>query len=241
MIKIKTRIICIISISIVFLLMIAPVRVNSEYKKIGDIPINKETSIPQELNFNVSNSETRSFYFMQATANETGEFALLTRGIVENKAWSKLEYVFIDIYNEKGDFINEITFETSSEVAIKLEKNILRIYVDSYILDYELESQEIQCFLTPNGAITASGVYNVLKKSEFSVGECKYVCEKSFEGFTKLTKVTGNATEVLIQKDGLGISFFNYGTVFACSVIIVAIGLKIKRQHSNNQGKTGDG
>ena len=56
MIKIKTRIICIISISIVFLLMIAPVRVNSEYKKIGDIPINKETSIPQELNFNVSNS-----------------------------------------------------------------------------------------------------------------------------------------------------------------------------------------
>lgn len=167
------------------------------------VDIISETKLPEDLNLKVNKDCTEHSFFKQATAWSDGSFAICTSGITTDGVTRNTNCKFIDIYNTDGEFVKELTFETTSDIAIERTEKTLNIYLYSGIICYNLESNEFSYYTTPDYQAYNSGYVENLRKDKFTVGEWTYSYEKNFDGYVKLIRSNGNDKQILYEiKDG---------------------------------------
>lgn len=202
--------------------------------EVESIPIVEEIDLPEDLNFTVNNICSGHAYFMQATADKTGRFAVYTR--LYSPSEDGFRKVFIDIYDVDGSFLQELTFETPLDVAVEIAEEVVNIYFYKSILVYDFETQDVHHYAIPDGVAVDGGIYQKLRSKEFVIGNWKYICTKAFDGYTKLTRSDGNHVQVLVEMPGTGNSF---GNLFLPSIVVGIIGIAIiSRLYKKKQHKT---
>ena len=204
-----------------------------------------EIDLPEDLNFTVNETCSEHTYFLQATANEGGCFAIYSLHVNPNDARDfDFDKVYIDIYNSDGTFSKELSFFTSQGLTVEVDENTINIYFYTSMLVYDLTTQELSHYDIPDGAAENSGKYKRLRSKEFSVGKWTYSCEKgASDGYTKLIRSNGEQTQLLVEMPGTlalrgkymfgGISIGVVMTVISLFFIV-----KRRRDKINN---TGDG
>jgi len=173
-----------------------------------NIPVIEEIDVPANLDFEVHSIQGEYAYFMQATARTDGAFAVYGRhwgadGNVD------LEVVYIDLYDKDGNFLQELTFRTPFNIAVELTDTSVNIYFYASLLCYDLETQSLHNYSIPENFAENEGIYERLRAAEFSAGNWKYICKKSFDGYTALTRSNEQQTQTLVQMEGTGNSFWN--------------------------------
>jgi len=208
--------------------------------EVGGIPVIEEIELPQDLNLSVKNTCSEHSYFMQATADETGQFAVYSLYINPEDRENNYERVYIDIYNADGLLLQELSFKTPFSLAIELMGDELNIYFYKSVLVYNIDTQEMQHYSIADGVAVNGGKFKNLRSKEFVKGNWEYSCKNSFHGYTKLTRSNGNQTQVLVEMPGEESIFL---PAFLSSVVIVIICLatrnwikktKNKEQNLNN-------
>ncbi len=195
----KILVICLLLIMTVFSINISVMGSGT----IKNVEILSEDSLPEELNFKVKNECTHHSFFEYATAQDDGAFATYTSGVVVNDVRVDTTKKFVDIYDVNGEFVNEISFETSSDVAIELTKTTLNMYMYSSVICYNLKTGNVNYYITPDYEAYNSGFARSLQKNKFTVGEWTYVCKGgNLLGHTQLIRTNGNSTQTLIEMEG---------------------------------------
>lgn len=176
----------------------------------GNIPVLEEIDLPDDLNFSVSDTRLDHIYFEQVTAREDGSFAVYScYHDPKNYVKGTFERKYIDIYDADGNFLQELFFTTSQPITAELTDETLNIYTYISVLVYDLETQELHNYATPEGAVAESGLMTALRAEEFVSGEWTYHCEEDFDGYTKLVRSNGEEEQVLVEMPGTGNSFWN--------------------------------
>ena len=159
----------------------------------------EETDLPQGLNFTVNDICTGHAYFMQAAANEQGEFAVLSLHVNPNDIQDfDFGKVYVDLYNSDGVFYQEISFETASAFVIQLETDCLNMYFQDFLMVYDLDTQELTNYAIPPEAPEYGGMEE-LRAESFSAGDWEYTCRKGVRGYVELTRTDGSQVQVLVQ------------------------------------------
>ena len=197
------------------------------------ILFSKEIKLPDDMNFTTKDTCSGHAYFMQATANEKGEFAVYSLHIeqnnINNTDFSK---VYIDLYDSDGNFYRELSFNTSQDKAIELTSEAVYVYFFDFVLVYEISSQELHCYATPAGEAANNGLYTRLRRKNFSCGEWEYSCKKGIGGYTKLIRRDGNNTQILVDMPGT-MSYLWYSV----PAIIIAVAWCLFAYKQKNRGK----
>jgi hypothetical protein len=169
------------------------------------IPLLEEIDLPQNLNFSVSNICSGHAYFMQAAANENGEFAVYSRHVDPNDI-SKFDFkkVYIDIYRSDGTLLQELCFTTELAFAFAYEENAIKIYFYNSVLVFDLIAQELHHYAIPEGIAVNGGLYQQLRQKEFSACNWIYSYKKGVNGYVKLLRSDGTQMQALVEMPGSG-------------------------------------
>ena len=196
--------------------------------------------LPQELNFAINDICTEHAYFMQAAANELGNFAIYTRH-VNPKDNSDVDFnkVYIDLYHNDGKFMYEMTFTTPLDLAIELGEASVNIYFYDYMLIFDFLTQELSSYSIPEGVAVNSGLYKHLRSKSFVAGDWTYSCQKAIDGYIKLTRSNDTQEQILVEMPGNG-NFWSrsllVGGGFGAICITIVVWQFMRKHH-----KTGDG
>ena len=220
----KSVIILIVAISL-FLNFVININAtySNKYTKIKTLEV---TELPDSFKFTISGICTKHVFFEQATARRDGCFAICTSGVVVDRIRSDTNKKFIDLYNSEKEFLLEITFETSSDIAIEFTDSTLNIYLYSGIICYNLDSKEVTYYITSDYEAYNSGLVDDLRKDEFTVGEWTYTYDNDFIGYSKLMRTNGTENQILIEMPGMN-SSNNYGNILCLisSVLFSSFGI----------------
>ena len=202
----------------------------------------QESVLPNDLNFAVSDTCSHHKFFRQATARQDGTFATCTVGVYVDNLRSDTNKKFIDIYNSNGEFIEELSFETSSDLAIELTEQTLNIYLYSERLCYDLESKKVSYYLTAHYEAYNSGYVETLRRDKFTVGEWTYSYKSTILGHTQLIRSNGSEKQTLLEMQGSKLTDAKYVVVdilffVLFFVLIKFVCKKYKRQQTNQENK----
>lgn len=198
------------SVFFVVLFLLSPHSISVSALESGGIMALDEIDLPQDLNFCVNTTCSKHVCFMQATAREDGCFAIYSRYIdTAEYSGNSFKKAYIDIYYADGSFYRELSFTTPLDLAIELTETSVNIYFYTSVIVYDLETQELRHYSIPSGTIENEGVFQKLRSEEFVCGDWKYMLEKSFDGYLKLTRSNDDQIQVLIEMPGTGNSFWN--------------------------------
>ena len=203
----------------------------------------RESVLPENLKFLVEDKCSQHNVFQQAVACEEGSFAIYTYGVMSEGVLSETNKKFIDIYDSNANFLKEISFETSSDVAIEITESFVNIYLYSEVICYDYKKQETSYFLTEDYEVYNSGFVDSLRKDQFLEGEWEYYCEKSFLGYSKLSRTNGSDTQTLF--DATTDNIIN-GDIFISvvfGIFLFITGLKIRQKNKTKaiSRQSGDG
>lgn len=164
----------------------------------------EEIELPKDLNFTVNDTCTGHAYFMQATANEEGAFAILSLHVNPND-YRDYDFgkLYIDLYRPDGTFYQELSLETSFGFVIELETDRLNLYFYDWLMVYDLETQELTNYEIPRGDPLFGGM-NQLRQRKFTVGDWEYTCKKDMRGYVELNRTDGIQTQTLVKMRGSG-------------------------------------
>ena len=207
--------------------------------EIYTIPILEEIELPQELDFTINHTCSGHAWFMQAAANESGCYAVYSRHVNPND-YSKVDFkrVYVDVYRPDGSFLTEVSFMTSSDLALGLEDNSVIIYFYDSILIYDLISQELHSYSIPEGSAVNGEIYKQLRSKEFTVGNWVYSYEKGFNGYVKLIRSNGPEVQVLVTMHGNDLLWRKVvlpGCVVGMIITIIIV-QQIKRKQYRKRG-----
>lgn len=226
----KILVMCILLIMTFFSINVSVMGIDT----IKNVEILYEDSLPVELNFKVKNECTHHNFFEHATARTDGTFATYTGGVVVNDVRVDTEKKFVDIYGANGEFINEISFETSSDVAIELTQTTLNMYMYSSVICYNLKTGNVNYYITPDYEAYNSGYAKSLQKNKFTVGEWTYFCKGgNLLGHTQLIRTNGDSTYKLIEMEGTknpNIVHALIGSVIIASISVALFYIKRKNK-----------
>jgi len=226
---------------VVIFLLISMNYVSAFAFNVDDIQRLSEIDLPEDLNFTVNETCSEHAYFLQATANEGGCFAIYSLHVNPNDARDfDFDKVYIDIYNSDGTFSKELSFFTSQGLTVEVDENTINIYFYTSMLVYDLTTQELSHYDIPDGAAENSGKYKRLRSKEFTVGKWTYSCEKgASDGYTKLIRSNGEQTQLLVEMPGtLALrGKYMFGGI-SIGVVITAISLFfIIKRYKNTRGR----
>lgn len=195
----------------------------------------EEIDLPSNLNFTVNNTCTGHAYFMQASANTSGDFAIFSLHVDPND-YSTVDFktVYIDIYRFDGSFLQELSFTTPLDLAFQLKENTVNIFFHSSVLVYDLTTQKLSHYAILKGDVVNDGLYKQLRSKEFTAGNWVYNYKKGFIGYVKLTRSNGNQVQVLVEMPGTGNLFGKVilpGSIFGIICIILAVWQIRKHKH----------
>lgn len=208
---------------------------------VGDIYSEKlqESALPDNFNFTVNNTCSHHKYFKQATARQDGAFATCTVGVFIDDLRSNTNKKFIDIYDSDGEFIEELSFETTSDIAIELTEKTLNIYLYSELISYDLDSKDVSYFTTERYEAFNSGYVETLRQDKFTVGEWTYSYKSTILGHTKLMRSNGVEKQTLLETQGTKITEMKYVVVDIFFFIFVFVLIKFVRKKRWNTTRDG--
>ena len=200
------------------------------------VPTLEAIELPPDLNFTVSHSCSGHAFFMQATANESGYFAIFTLHVnPDDLSDVDFKKVYIDIYQPDGTFLQELSFTTPLALTLALEENHVNIVFDNTVLVYDFVTQELSHFAIPTDATGNNGTPAQSGSKNFSVGEWDYSCKKGFLGYVKLLRTNGDQEQVLIEIPEKHLYFGKLvlpGSIAAGLIIRIAVKCR-KSTHKN--------
>ena len=166
--------------------------------------------IPDELMFTVLSSCSGHDYFYQASANDAGDFAILSRYTdVEENQDLVFNLCFVDIYSSDGLLLKELSFYTEQTCAVALFEQSVEIYFFDKILYYNHITGEQSCLLLGEDELLDATKLDQMAQREFSVGQWKYTCKKGFHGYVELVRTNDVLSEILVAFPGSGFSIWN--------------------------------
>lgn len=178
-----------------------------------NIEVLQESVLPNDMNFIINNTCSHHNYFKQATARQDGTFAICTVGVFVDDLRSDTNKKFVDIYNSNGEFIEELSFETTSDIAIELTEKTLNIYLYSELISYDLDSKDVSYFTTERYEAFNSGYVETLRQDKFTVGEWTYSYKSTILGHTQLIRRNETEKQTLIEMKGTKITDTKYVVV----------------------------
>ena len=203
---------------------------------IDETLVMEKANLPEGLNFTVNKSCAGHAYFMQAAADELGNFAIYSRHInAKDNSDVNFKKVYIDIYDYHGEFLYEISFETPFDLAFALSTDSVDIYFYDYMLEYNLATQELSCYSFEEGAAIDNGLYAKLRSKKFTEGNWTYNYKKNINGYVGLIRSDGKQEQVLIEMPGLG-NFWIKGIlsgIVICTVCGIIVYRRRKRKSKN--------
>lgn len=230
-----------ITLFLVCFFIILFVTVSVQAKENSEIIIGEEIPLPKELEFHVNSSCTNHVYFMQATAFSDGSFAVYSRtGKRYHPSSTDFRNVYIDIYDQNGVFLQELSFNTDSSLSVKLTEKTVKIYFYTNVLVFNRETQKLKNYSVDRDAVINSGIFDSLKNEQFACGDWTYSCKKSLEGYTQLARSNENETQILVQMPGTGNTIWNTflrGPLFGIAGIAVIVFLRKKWRKINHSIK----
>lgn len=173
---------------------------------IDPIPTMEELTLPQDLGFTENNQCTGHAFFMQAAANDQGEFIVYSRH-VNAEDYTDVDYskVYIDIYNSDGSFFRELSFMTPYDIVVELQTDQVRIYFWDAVLIYEIQTHQLAYYSLPSNYGWDSGLFSKLRSKTFTAGNWKYSCRKGIGSGTyyrMLSRSNDEDTQELIMMPG---------------------------------------
>ena len=197
------------------------------------VPTLEAIELPPDLNFTVSHSCSGHAFFMQATANETGYFAIFSLHVdPDDLADVDFKKVYIEIYQPDGTFLQELSFTTPLALTVALEENCVNIIFYDSVLVYEFVTQELSHYATPAGATGNNGTPAQWVSKNFSVGDWDYTCKKGFLGYVKLSRTNGEQEQVLVEMPGNHLYLQKLiipGSAAAGAIIMITVYCRKKR------------
>lgn len=219
------------TIAIYILILSTIINVNANYAE--EVAFIEQIAIPDDMNFTVSENCTNHLYFMQATANESGNFAVYSRATDSSKtAKNDFKRVFIDIYNVDGTFFQELSFTTPLDLAIEFTGQTLNIYFYSWVLVYDINIQNLVCYSIEDGVAVNNGKFTVLRQKNFESGEWQYTCVKGLNGYIRLERSNKYQNHILVEMTGTlnrNVAVWIPGFVTALIIIIFFSSYKARR------------
>lgn len=166
--------------------------------------------IPDELMFTVSSSCAGHDYFYQASANEAGDFAILSRytNIEENQDLV-FNLCYVDIYTSDGLLLKELSFYAEQNCAVALSEQSIVICFFDKILFYDYITDEQSCLFLGADEMLNETELDQMDQHEFTVGQWQYTCKKGFHGYTELVRTNDALSEILVTLPGSGFSAWN--------------------------------
>ena len=227
------KVLLMIALFVICLLSFSFTSVNCKcVSEIGEVQVIEQCDLPKELNLKNSKDYTTHSFFKQATAWEDGSFAICTLGNTTDGVTKNTDLKFIDIYNTSGEFVEEISFETQSDIAIARTKNSINVFLYSEIINYNLETGQVSYYTTPEFEAYYSGYVEQLRKECFTVGEWTYSYEKCFEGYTKLIRDNGKNKQVLLEMQDTDDGFPIMSILFSITLFCVCVGAFVLRKRT---------
>ena len=197
------------------------------------VPTLEAIELPPDLNFTVSHSCSGHAFFMQATANESGYFAIFTLHVnPDDLSDVDFKKVYIDIYQPDGTFLQELSFTTPLALTVALEENHVNIVFDNTVLVYDFVTQELSHIAIPTEATGNNGTPAQWVSKNFSVGDWDYTCKKGFLGYVKLSRTNGEQEQVLVEMPGNHLYLQKLiipGSAAAGAIIMITVYCRKKR------------
>ena len=167
------------------------------------IPIIGEFFVPDDYHIKIQGNCSGHGYFYDVAMRQDGWFAVVYRTSTQkedNEGY--LSRVFIDIFDETGDFQKEISVKTDEDVVVRLTDESLELFFYDHLLCVDLQSEEISGSRIRAGYADSSGLREAFNRKEFVVDGWEYRCVRTFTGYTSLVRTKGDTTEVLLSLSG---------------------------------------
>lgn len=169
-----------------------------ELKYINEIDINTDFSIL------VSDTYTQNNCIVQAAANANGDFATMSyyfpHSQFANNGDKFFQKKFVDIFDNQGNFICELIFETKLDPTLRMAENYVYIIFYETVLIFDIDIREAK--YCSYEIVSMEEVYEELfyKKNKFEVGEWKYKLAKQQSiGYRQLIRYNETEKQVLVD------------------------------------------
>lgn len=194
---------------------------------VSEIPKIKINEFPENINLYVNQNCSGHTYFLQADANENGDFVVLSHKEKYDKKNNDIfDKKYVDIYNSEGEFCFELVFTTKMNPVLRMDGDILCLIFNNNLLTFDIETEELNYYDIPGNELWEYTNSEISQEEEFTVGAWKYKCVRNMKiGFVKLIRSNDEQSDVLIEMSGVQLKDF-YGVFFGIVAIIIIIAKK---------------
>lgn len=205
---------------------------------VTEIPKVRINEFPKNLELHINQECSGHTYFLQADANENGDYVVLSHKESydkENNDVFKKKYV--DVYNSDGEFLYEVIFTTEMEAALRIDGNTVYLIFYNYLLTFDIVTQAINYYEISGDKLWEYTNKEIIQSEEFTVGGWDYECKRNLKiGYMKLIRSNNTESDVLIEMEGSQIRDF-YGLFYGVSAIFVLIIIKIVKSKHKSPNK----
>lgn len=186
------------------------------------IDILGEYPLPDDFSIHISDICSGHSSFEQVTAREDGWFAVCSL-YTNTEEWTDQIFSlhYIDIYDNNGKFVEELSFSTELDNAIELTDDALNIYFQTFIISYNLQSKEIFSYSIPPRATVENGLLFQLEDDRFTAGEWTYHSTGGWVLYAKLTRSNDFETQVLLDYSSGDYFSWVYSMCFVAAIIVL--------------------
>lgn len=209
------------------------------------VPIIGEFAVPDDYYVKIQETCSGHGYFYDVAMRQDGWFAVVYRTSTQkedNEGY--LSRVFIDIFDETGNFQKEISVKTDENIVVRLTETSLELFFYDHLLSVDLQSEEITGSRIRAGYADNSGLRETFNRKEFVVDGWEYRCVRTFTGYTSLVRTKGDTTEVLLSLSGnipvMNLPFERAMLVSICNgffIIVVVPGVVVWIMKKRKKGK----
>ena len=206
---VKTIICIIAAFSLLWLCPLAVMASDGALDSIHGVTLLREIPIPERLNLTITEDPPERLYFHQYFVSEDDWFLLNSRDM-DRSTEEDASQVYIDIYDSNGVFQKTVRYTSSSDDGAELKGSTVIIYLTSYVIFVDLESDTITAYETETYAARNAGVEKLLNNKVQSSSQWEYRSKGLLNEKHTLIRSNETGEETLIALPGIGMSLFEH-------------------------------
>lgn len=188
-------------------------------KDLGQVTSIGSYEIPDSFHITVHDTCSEHSFFQQVSARSDGSFLVFYRQANNPVSDTIFGTAYMDVYDENGIFLYELTFDTPYDCAVEYTPDGIVLYFYDHFIVYDLKTGMCEGYRTVAEAAQQSGVYQNLRRKKFTCGQWEYTCTNTFFNRTGLIRTNGTVTQELLSLPGTGLTIWN--TVLPIVLFIV--------------------
>lgn len=205
-----------------------------ELKYINEIDINTDFSIL------ISDTYTQNNCIVQAAANANGDFATMTyyfpHSLVANNGDKFFQKKFVDIFDNQGNFICELIFETKLDPTLRMAENYVYIIFYETVLIFDIDIREAKYCSYEIVSMEEYPEVIFKKEHKFEVGKWKYILQKKQAlGYRQLVRYSSTETQTLVEIPMQFDFRYIYTLVFVGAIIIINVSKIVKNKKQSRK------